>query len=1147
MERDKEIQDTITQIKSRLREYLEGQGKPIDNDFISCIHPNHPDRHPSCHIYDGYSGPMFHCFSCLTTGDIFTAAHLLEKLPATGVEFFTVTLKTLAERFGIEYEPIKLSDDQKRELQRRRAYSDSMSIVHMSAFRNGQLRAHHPAIRHLIERGINEESVRRFKIGCIDSFADYIKEMAELGWTDREYLNSAELTNKKIFSPTGIIIPIFDDRGRPVAFVTRKTSMVANAKGDEKYVNSLNSDIYTKGEVLFNFNNCNKEEGPLYIVEGYLDAVYLTQCGLKNVAAIGAVMLSEHHVALLHKYEFKDIRLCLDADEGGLKGTKHALENFTLYKGFNIKVVDLPENYDPDTYVRELGIDKFKELSSSDNALSPFAWTIKHTTFEDDPIKAANAAIPTISTEISSVKRLGMIKELARLTGVPEADIKKDVDHLVDRESSAYWDAVEEVNVFTQNQLARRKVKDTRAILNESIIKLKNVETKYNQSVDNASHFDGQLGEVLGKITSGKYKYGLRADGFKRFTDKIDGIPFSTCLTVVGGRPSAGKCNIKDTPIMMYNGTIKMVQDIVIGDILMGPDSKPRTVIALGSGEDNCYMVHQNGGMSYGVNSAHILTLKRSRKSKANKLVKKGDIIDINILDFINSSDKFKTNYKGFKVGVEFQPRKVFIDPYFLGLWLGDGTKSHVQITSQDKEIITYVHEYAKSINNYVHTQNKSNCSQLRVTSKVNKKAISYFNSYNLINNKHIPQDYISNSSDVRLKLLAGILDTNGHFVSGKNYYELTMKDEDLIDQTKYLCDTLGLRCIKHSKVASIKDINYSCTVYRLTISGDLTRIPCRVPRKMAKCDPVKRDWKTQGIEKIVPLGKQKYYGFQLLEDPHYLYSDGTVTHNTAWLTALELDLLKTNSDCAILDMSIDDTTELRVLKIISILSGLSISQIKAYPTLTDGQRKKVDAAYNWLRAQSNRFIIADTTAGNTVDALEGHVTWLCDKYPDYKKLIVLDNFHKIRFHGSRARKSEAIEEQSQRIKDIVQLNGVHLMMTVELRKLENTSARPNIQDLKDSVQMEYDSDIVLLVHNEYQAQEENTNVFWTGIDIEGNQRSMPYIEIGINKNKITGKLGKCAYQMNSSNMRLKEVPWSEVKGKYNVKTNEGYGKKKNI
>jgi len=172
-----------------------------------------------------------------------------------------------------------------------------------------------------------------------------------------------------------------------------------------------------------------------------------------------------------------------------------------------------------------------------------------------------------------------------------------------------------------------------------------------------------------------------------------------------------GKCHAINTPIIMFDGSIKMVQDIKVGDLLMGDDSKPRTVLSLAQGKDELYDVTPIKGDKYTVNSEHILCLKPTHlniefvkkqknfpyvaryMNKTGKVTSKGfktkeeadiflneihnsdNIVEIPIKDYINLSNTSKRNLKGYRVGLHFPSKKVDFDPYIIGFWLGDGSK----------------------------------------------------------------------------------------------------------------------------------------------------------------------------------------------------------------------------------------------------------------------------------------------------------------------------------------------------------------------------------------------------------------------------------------------------------------------------------------
>jgi len=138
--------------------------------------------------------------------------------------------------------------------------------------------------------------------------------------------------------------------------------------------------------------------------------------------------------------------------------------------------------------------------------------------------------------------------------------------------------------------------------------------------------------------------------GFKNLNDKTSGFGKGD-LVIIAARPAMGKCLGKGTRVLMYSGELKKVENIEVGELLMGDDSTPRKVLSLARGREEMYWVRQNKGIDYRVNKSHILSLKRSRNEGKHK---HGDVLNIEVSDYIEKSDKFKSNYKGYKVKLDF-------------------------------------------------------------------------------------------------------------------------------------------------------------------------------------------------------------------------------------------------------------------------------------------------------------------------------------------------------------------------------------------------------------------------------------------------------------------------------------------------------------
>ena len=353
-----------------------------------------------------------------------------------------------------------------------------------------------------------------------------------------------------------------------------------------------------------------------------------------------------------------------------------------------------------------------------------------------------------------------------------------------------------------------------------------------------------------------------------------------------------GKCLSKNTPIMMYDGSIKMVQDIKVGDQLMGDDSTPRNVLSLARGREMMYDIIPNKGDKYTVNESHILSLKCS--TNHSKKYRKGEIYDISVKDYLNLPKCFHGPggpLLGFRVPIMFSKKDVDIDPYILGYWLGDGNSGNAGITSEEYEVVCYFKEYCEKINCDI-IQNKDSITtrhslHYSISGKqINNKRtpnvlLNNLRKYNLINNKHIPHDFKCNSRENRLELLAGLIDSDGSLMG--NGYDIIQKNEKLLDDIIYLARSLGFAAYKNEckKSCIYKGEKREGTYYRTFIHGKgLEEIPVKCERK--KCLP-RKQIKDALVTRIKVIKKEEddYYGFELDGNRRYVLGDFTVTHNT--------------------------------------------------------------------------------------------------------------------------------------------------------------------------------------------------------------------------------------------------------------------------
>lgn len=348
---------------------------------------------------------------------------------------------------------------------------------------------------------------------------------------------------------------------------------------------------------------------------------------------------------------------------------------------------------------------------------------------------------------------------------------------------------------------------------------------------------------------------------------------------LLNGPPGTGKCLAPGTEILMFDGTIRKVEHIKVGDKLMGPDSNPRTVMSLASGRDNMFHVVPTKGSSYTVNEPHILSVKTSGTHK---------ITNISVADFLNKPKSWQEKAKGYRSKVVFVTKSVPLDPYFLGLWLGDGDSSDVRITTKDTEVIEFLNSLAKDLSQTVSKyEYPERCPSYAIVNKSGENVIrTELKKLEVLNNKHIPLLYKANDYSVQRNVLAGILDADGSFDKKGKVFDFINKNEILANDVAYIARSLGLAAYVSVCQKTCVNNGVEGTYFRVCISGDLTIIPCKIARKIPSERNSVKDVLKVGIQ-IVPAGVGDYFGFELDGDKLFLLADFTVTHNTQIAMAL--------------------------------------------------------------------------------------------------------------------------------------------------------------------------------------------------------------------------------------------------------------------
>lgn len=521
----------IEQLNKKLRDYIILKNIKIDNkDNIRCINPEHTDFHPSCHFFKTNENPeveLLYCFSCNSTFNLFHAAHYIEGLPIAGREFFNITLPVLCNYFCIEYKPEELSEDEREAYTRKRAFRDATNVIVSSGNVEDSIK------EKLEQRGYSLEVAKNNYIGGIKSFRIYKESMISLGWTC-EYLEKIDLLNKDIFHIDNLIFTIRNEYGEPVGFVSRRVPWDKNLSVP-KFVNSYNSNIYQKGHLLYNLDRAKKiKKGKLWIVEGYPDVVTLDKEGINKVVGIGGIAFTDDHVELLNREEQYKLIICLDGDAEGIRATENTLEKLSKYKCFNVEVIEIPCNMDPDDYVKQYGVEKFKNLER----LSPFEWMLKHSDSTGEQL--VNKTIPIILEEKNYVTQLEMCKSLSKLSGIELYIIRKEVERQQNWSENEFLDKVENLKDRCIIRLQKEKT-SFKTILYEIMRDHERIEKDHKNKIEEDQEYFDRYSNLKNIYITNPELLGFKLNNFPRLQKALDGIPKKQSLITIAGEPNSGK------------------------------------------------------------------------------------------------------------------------------------------------------------------------------------------------------------------------------------------------------------------------------------------------------------------------------------------------------------------------------------------------------------------------------------------------------------------------------------------------------------------------------------------------------------------------------------------------------------------------------
>lgn len=409
--------DVILDIKSKVNivdvisEYLpvEQKGK---NYFAIC--PFHDDHNPSMSISP--EKQIYTCFVCGASGNVFNFVANYEKVS------FVSAVKKVAQKAGINLD-INVKDDYKPQDTKYDKYYKMFDITNKYYQNNIKSVYGKKAIEYLHNRKIDDDIINEFEIGLSMNDNNVSKLLEKKGYDVNELIDIGLCGKKDNFIydifRNRIMFPLYNLDGKPVGFSGR----IYNGEKDSKYVNSKESIIFKKGNLLYNYHRAlshAREKHQIIVVEGFMDVIRLYTIGIKNVVATMGTAITKEHANLLMKLS-KNIVLCFDGDKAGEKATISALDALEKI-GITPKIIRLEDDLDPDDYIIKKGSDAY--LTHLNNPMSSVVFKINidksKTNFND--YNEISTYLKNVSKELEKIDDKVVyeltVKKLSKETGV---------------------------------------------------------------------------------------------------------------------------------------------------------------------------------------------------------------------------------------------------------------------------------------------------------------------------------------------------------------------------------------------------------------------------------------------------------------------------------------------------------------------------------------------------------------------------------------------------------------------------------------------------------------------------------------------------------------------------------------------------------
>jgi DNA primase len=472
---------------------------------FSGLCPFHGEKTPSLSVHA--TRQFYHCFGCGASGDVFSFVQKIENIT------FPEAVRAVAQKLGIALPKVTFSSPAEAKEAKVRTSVLEMHERATAFFQECLRRPEGARAReYLASRGLDEETIARFKIGYAPDSGfllrdrlrgefdeELLRESGLFSWKDNRQPadgseNSRSLDSARDDKLAGerqgddskggsrgerqpgalamyskfrnrVMFPIANEAGRVIAFTGRTLS--TDDKAGPKYLNSPETPIYTKGRVLFNLDHAKEAIRKLeyaILVEGQMDCISVFAAGFQNVIASSGTAFTELQTKLLGRYT-KNVVVNFDPDTAGAKATERTL-GLLVEEEFQIKVLTLDAGFDPDLFIRRKGKDAYE--AALKNSQRYFDYLIERARSQfsgrsaEGKVKAVNYLLPHIQRVPSRIVRDELAHEIAQKLGIDSNVLRQELKHAAGSRSSAALKAPAEAQITDAERILIRALASAR-------------------------------------------------------------------------------------------------------------------------------------------------------------------------------------------------------------------------------------------------------------------------------------------------------------------------------------------------------------------------------------------------------------------------------------------------------------------------------------------------------------------------------------------------------------------------------------------------------------------------------------------------------------------------------------------------------------